>query len=160
MKKQTNKQKLEIDHSGKRIISYLLVVVTIILLFLVFPKPRVVESIEKEEVTVNGNYVDDTKERTIKEEIKYVFGDNWNVAYAVMMSEGGGDPKAFNQNSDSRRTHDRGLFQLNSFWHKEVLDGCAYDIKCNIKEAYRISKGGTDWGEWYGYTKGGYKEFL
>lgn len=109
---------------------------------------------------MNVRIIHEKKPRSIKDEIKFVFKDNWKVAYAVMMSEGELNVKAFHQNNDRLRTHDRGLFQLNSFWHIEVLDSCAYNMECNIKEAYRISKGGTDWHEWYGYTKGDYLKYL
>lgn len=97
---------------------------------------------------------------TIKNEIKEVFGKNWEIAYAVMMSEGKENTKAKHFNSDKRKTHDRGLFQINSFWHSEVSDECAYDMKCNIRQAYRISKRGNNWNEWYGYKNGVYLKYL
>jgi hypothetical protein len=101
-----------------------------------------------------------TKTLSVKEQIQYTFGNKWELAYAVMMSEGEGDPKAKNYNTDPRKTHDRGLYQINSYWHSEVSDKCAYDIQCSTKEAYRISKGGTNWNPWYGYTNGNYLKHL
>jgi hypothetical protein len=96
----------------------------------------------------------------VKAEIQKVFGNQWKLAYAVMYSESSGTVKATNQNTDSHRSIDRGLFQINSYWHPEVSVECAFDMKCNIKEAYRISKGGTDWRQWYGFLNGNYKKYL
>jgi hypothetical protein len=96
----------------------------------------------------------------VKDEIKRVFGDKWKIAYAVMRAESQENPKAIHYNNDSRKTHDRGLFQINSWWHREVSDSCAYNMHCNIKEAYRISSHGTNWNQWYTYTKGNYLQFM
>tara|TARA_R110000851_G_scaffold212649_2_gene365350 strand:- start:418 stop:885 length:468 start_codon:yes stop_codon:yes gene_type:complete len=101
-----------------------------------------------------------TEKELIKREIQEVFGDEWKLAYAVMMSESSGRVKITNQNKDDHRSIDRGLFQINSYWHPDVSIDCAFDMKCNIKEAYRISKGGKNWNPWYGYLHGGYKKFL
>lgn len=35
---------------------------------------------------------------------------------------------------------DRGLWMLNSKWHPEVSDECAFDLECSTKEAIRIIK--------------------
>lgn len=101
-----------------------------------------------------------TADLSVEEHIKYVFGEHGDLAYAVMMSEGGGDVDAKHRNNDKRKTLDRGLFQLNDYWHSEVSDDCAYDKVCSTKEAYRISKGGTDWNEWVGYTSGNYLRYM
>lgn len=85
------------------------------------------------------------------------FGNNWKLARAIMMSEGKYNRLAYNPTNNS---HDRGLFQISRKYHPEVTDECAYNIECNIREAYRISQGGTDWSPWYGYSMGGYKQFL
>jgi hypothetical protein len=50
------------------------------------------------------------------------------------------NPKAKYYNSDSIKSVDRGIFQINSYWHREVSDQCAYDWKCNTNEAFRILK--------------------
>lgn len=97
----------------------------------------------------------------VKEEIKKVFGDNWEIAFAVAQAENRQlDAKAKGYNQDKRRTIDRGIFQINSYWHKEVDDVCAYDMRCNVKEAFRISDGGTNWGQWWTWKNGKHLEFL
>ena len=35
---------------------------------------------------------------------------------------------------------DRGLWQINSYFHSEVTNSCAYDLECSTKEAIRIIK--------------------
>ena len=108
---------------------------------------------------LNGE-VSQLQEKSIKEKIQDVFGSNWRVAYAIMMAESHEKPNAINYNSDRSKSIDRGLFQINSYWHPDVSIECAFDIDCNIKEAYRISKGGTNWTPWVTYKKGIYKKYL
>lgn len=56
---------------------------------------------------------------------------------------------------------DRGLMQINSFWHPDVSDTCAYDPDCNIAAAVQIRK---DWGgsfeAWTAYKNGSYLAFM
>lgn len=66
-------------------------------------------------------------------------------AVAVALAESGGNCKAQDHNSDSV---DRGLWQINSKWHSEVSDSCAYECICNAEQAVRISNKGTDWTPW------------
>lgn len=103
---------------------------------------------------------DEVVQDPVKAQIQEVFGDNWEMAYAVMFSESSGRVKAKNVNSDRHSSIDRGLFQINSYWNPDVSVECAFDMVCNINEAYRISKGGTDWTPWYGYTNGNYRKYL
>ena len=109
---------------------------------------------------VDNDEVSQVQENPIKEEIQRVFGSNWRLAYAVMMSESSGRVKVTNTNTDMHNSIDRGLFQINSYWHPDVSIECAFDMVCNIQEAYRISNGGTNWQPWYGYTNGHYIKFL
>lgn len=53
-----------------------------------------------------------------------------------------------NRQWDEKReswTGDRGIFQINRKWHPGVSDECAFDYKCNTKEAIRIR---LEWGNW------------
>jgi len=104
--------------------------------------------------------VSQLQENPVRKEIQRVFGSNWELAYAVMMSESSGRVKATNVNTDRHNSIDRGLYQINSYWHPDVSIECAFDMECNIQEAYRISNGGTNWQPWYGYTNGHYRKFL
>lgn len=55
---------------------------------------------------------------------------------------------------------DRGIVQINSFWHAEVPDTCAFTAACAFAAAYTISAQGTNYTPWSTYTSGAYKEFL
>jgi hypothetical protein len=80
-----------------------------------------------------------------------------SVAVAVAWAESKGNPKARGQNSDS---YDRGLWQINSKWHRDVSDSCAYDAKCNAQQAKRISSNGNNWRPWATYKNGLHKRYL
>ena len=73
------------------------------------------------------------------------------TAVAVAWAESRGDTKAKGYNSNSV---DRGLWQINSYWHRDVSDSCAYDAACNAKAAVRISSGGSKWSPWATYNDG------
>ncbi|WP_052685006.1 FG-GAP-like repeat-containing protein [Lentzea aerocolonigenes] len=87
-------------------------------------------------------------------------GEKLVVAVAVGMAESRCDPSARYVNSDSHNSVDRGLWQINDYWHPEVSDSCAYNAACNAREAYRISDQGTDWTPWSTYKSGRYKSFV
>lgn len=55
---------------------------------------------------------------------------------------------------------DRGLWQINSYWHPEVADACAFDPACAARETYRISSGGSSWSAWTTYNRGQYRQYL
>ncbi|HEX6115635.1 MAG TPA: transglycosylase SLT domain-containing protein [Solirubrobacterales bacterium] len=81
------------------------------------------------------------------------------LAAAIAMAESSGDPLAVGHNRKPRST-DRGLFQINSRWHAEVSDRCAFDARCNAEAALRISDGGRDWRQWSTWHSGAYKAYL
>jgi hypothetical protein len=55
---------------------------------------------------------------------------------------------AVNVNKDGSR--DRGVLQINSRWHPEVSDECAYDLDCSVKEGIRIVNQ-SGWNQWTTY---------
>lgn len=65
--------------------------------------------------------------RGIAEETGFQWPD-----YLVRLSrcESRMNPSATNVNEDAKRTTDRGVFQINSYWHPEVSDECAYEVDC------------------------------
>lgn len=81
------------------------------------------------------------------------------VAAAIAMAESSGDPLAVGKNRKPK-SKDRGLFQINDRWHPEVSDRCAFDARCNAREAFRISEGGRDWRQWSTWHNGAYKQYL
>ena len=79
------------------------------------------------------------------------------TAVAVAWAESRGDTKARGQNSNS---YDRGLWQINSYWHRDVSDSCAYDKNCNAKNAVRISRNGGKWSPWATYNDGLHRRWM
>ena len=70
------------------------------------------------------------------------------VAVAVALAESGGDCSAININTDKEKSKDRGLWQINDYWHPEVSNACAYACACNAKSALSISSSGSDFSPW------------
>lgn len=83
-----------------------------------------------------------------------------DIAAGVAGAESGGDPAAFNVNTDAQHSVDRGLWQINNYWHREVSDDCAYRALCNARNAYRISNGWTNFTPWSTYNHGLYLEHM
>ena len=79
------------------------------------------------------------------------------TAVAVAWAESRGNPKATGRNPGS---YDRGLWQINSKWHPDVSDSCAYNAACNARNAVRISSGGTRWSPWATYNHGRHRQFM
>lgn len=80
------------------------------------------------------------------------------VAIAVAMAESSCDPSAVNVNSGGSR--DRGLWQMNSVYHSEVSDTCAFQIQCNADAAWNISDHGAHWKPWATFTNGAWRTYL
>lgn len=55
---------------------------------------------------------------------------------------------------------DRGILQINDYWHKEVPDSVAFDPPAAFKWAYGITSGGTDWHQWSTDVSGAYKQYI
>lgn len=56
--------------------------------------------------------------------------------------------KATNTNTDAHRSVDRGPFQINNYWHREVPDSCAFDLGCSAAAAFKISGGFKSFSQW------------
>jgi len=65
-------------------------------------------------------------------------------ALIISYRESKWNKKALNDNGE--KGIDRGVWQINSKWHPDVKDECAFDVVCATKEAKRI------WREWKGWT--------
>lgn len=85
-------------------------------------------------------------------------GQGLDMAMAISRAESGWRPGAQHSNSDSHNSIDKGLFQINSYWHREVSN--PFDPTANAAAAFRISNSGTAWNQWSTYTNGAYKQFL
>lgn len=91
-------------------------------------------------------------------------GDNLDIMIAIAHAESGLDthpPDNINHNpgqvDDGSR--DRGIIQINSHWHPEVSDACAYEPLCAFKAGYKISNRGTNFHPWSTYNSGAYLPF-
>lgn len=80
------------------------------------------------------------------------------IILAIAHAESGLNPLAQNTNTDG--SIDRGIVQINSRWHPEVSDSCAYNPACAFKAAFTISNKGTSFTPWTTYTTGAYTKYL
>ena len=82
------------------------------------------------------------------------------IAIAVCLAESAGNPNAVNTYHNTPPSRDRGLWQINSYWHPEVSDAAAFNPQSNAAAAYRISSHGTNWKPWSTYNSGSYRQFM
>jgi hypothetical protein len=86
------------------------------------------------------------------------------VAVAVALAESSCNPTAKGSNGPTsgcpNGSVDRGLWQINSCYHSEVSDACAYQIQCNANAAFNISSGGTNWSPWSTYNSGAWRSHI
>ena len=80
------------------------------------------------------------------------------IIVAIALAESGGNDQASHVNTDG--SIDRGVLEINSRWHPEVSDSCAYTPLCSFQSAYNISNKGTDFNPWTTYTTGAYLKYL
>ncbi len=82
-----------------------------------------------------------------------------DIIVAIALAESaGGNTLARNCNNPGGSC-DRGILQINNYWHSEVSDACAYDPGCAFRAAFRIS-GGWDFHQWVTYTTGAFRAYL
>ena len=86
-------------------------------------------------------------------------GERIAVAVAVAKAESSFRPWITNTVGNSKGT-DRGLFQINDYWHSEVSDTCAFSASCNTRAAVRISKTATNWNEWWTWKNGKHLPYM
>jgi hypothetical protein len=101
--------------------------------------------------------------------VGYHFGGGIDIAVAVAFAESRFDTNALLVNKENvglhpgdkgYGSHDRGLWQINDFWHPEVTDGQAFDAEANAAAAFRISRGGTNWSPWSTFNSGAFKTYM
>jgi hypothetical protein len=99
------------------------------------------------------------------------YGGNLVIAVAVCVAESGGQPTIYYCDGTGTvayyppvrcptGSYDRGLWQINSKYHPEVTDSCAFRAQCNADAAYRISDQGTDFAPWAVYDTDLYAQYL
>lgn len=85
--------------------------------------------------------------------------DRIAIAVAVAKAESGFRPDATNTAGNAHGI-DRGLWQVNSYWHPEVSKACALSPSCNARAMYNISRKGTYWKPWWTYVNGKHRPFM
>merc|ERR1711907_71704 len=85
--------------------------------------------------------------------------DNCQTATAVAMAESGGNCGATHQNSDSHSSIDRGLWQINGYWHPECSTSCALDCACNAKCAVSVWQS-SGWSAWSTYKNDLHRKYM
>lgn len=80
-------------------------------------------------------------------------GNDWTISVAIAEAESSGWTRATLVDSDC--SVDRGLWQINSYWHGEVSDSCAFDPSCAAQATHTIWANGG-WSQWTTYTNGAY----
>merc|ERR1711976_1993 len=81
------------------------------------------------------------------------------IAVAVALAESSGNCGATHHNSDTHSTTDRGLWQINDYWHPECSDSCAYDCSCNAGCAVSVWQS-SGWTAWATYKNGLHQKYM
>lgn len=104
------------------------------------PQPSVKQAPEALKPASKPAYVRKGHNESIMDSIrleaqKQGYGDV-ELALDIADCESRYNPKATGVNKDG--TRDRGVFQINEYWHKNISDECAYDAECNIRYAISL----------------------
>ena len=78
-------------------------------------------------------------------------GERIAIAIAVAKAESGFRATITNTQGNSHGI-DRGLWQINSYWHPEISAACALSPSCNARGMVAISSRGTKWSPWWTYV--------
>jgi Lysozyme like domain len=87
-------------------------------------------------------------------------GSRAQTIVAIAQAESGLNTLAQNTTGNTPPSTDRGILQINSFWHAEVPNSCAYDAACSFERAYGISAGGRNFTPWAAYKQGTYEKYM
>lgn len=130
--------------TGYKIIATTSVVAIIILTFNVYS----VALVEYGRRSVHTEVKTEAK-KSVRERLDKLTLDNRSVLYNLIQCESGWNEFATGYNVSSK-SYDRGLLQINSKWHSEVLDECAYNATCSASWADQMitSGHGSEWTCW------------
>lgn len=87
-------------------------------------------------------------------------GNGLVTILAIALAESGLNPAATNTSNNTPPSEDRGILQINSYWHPEVSDACAFDPACAFAQGFRISSSGSNFTPWSTYTNGDYQAHI
>jgi hypothetical protein len=85
--------------------------------------------------------------------------DRLATAVAIAKAESGFKATATNTLGNAHGI-DRGLWQVNSYWHPEVSVACAFSPSCNARVMYSISSHGKTWTAWWTYKNGKHLPYM
>ncbi|MBA3819984.1 MAG: hypothetical protein H0X17_13905 [Deltaproteobacteria bacterium] len=86
-------------------------------------------------------------------------GERIAIAVAVAKAESGFRPTITNTVGNAHGI-DRGLWQINSYWHPNVSATCAFSPSCNARAMASISSKGTKWSPWWTYVNKKHVPFM
>ena len=90
-------------------------------------------------------------------------GQGLITAVAIAYAESGLNPIAVNYNKDASgnvTSVDRGLWQINSYWHPQYTAPDIFNSQSNANAAYAISKQGTNFKPWVTYNKNLHSKYI
>ena len=84
-------------------------------------------------------------------------GLNPEEAAKIINYESKWNPDFTLRNNDKVKSFDRGLMALNSYWHREISNKCAYDYRCAVPASIKIRLREGSWKSWLGAGRIGIK---
>ena len=87
---------------------------------------------------------------------KVISWDQYRIMEAIAEAESHFNENAIHLNEDSI---DRGIFQINSKFHKKLTNVEAFQFKRNIDYAIKVMKS-SGYTQWAAYKNGSYKQYL
>lgn len=84
-------------------------------------------------------------------------------AVAVALAESDGNPSATHQNTDSYKSVDHGVWQINDYWHRDLFAKHKpwSDPDVNAQMAFEVfEEAGHQWTPWSTYNNGSYLKYL
>lgn len=100
-------------------------------------KPENVKKQAKTHSHVERYKAEMSKIAKVAEEIGYSHVER---LYRLAHCESRFDNSRTNKNTDSKATTDRGIFQYNDYWHKEVSDSCARNTECATRRTIELTR--------------------
>lgn len=82
------------------------------------------------------------------------------IAVAIMKGESGLYSAATNTAGNTPPSTDRGIVQINSYYHPNVTEAQAFNTQFSIEYMHKISSGGSSFSPWAVYTGGKYQNYL
>lgn len=83
------------------------------------------------------------------------------LAVAIALAESEGDTSVTHQNSDSHHTTDLGVWQINNYWHRDLLAKYNWsDPQANADMAYIIKTQRGGWSQWSTFNSGAFFKYM